>query len=88
MDPACGDRLTVDLDVEDGVVAAARFRVEGCAGAIAVGSALTTLLPGRRFPEHGLRPTELEAVLGAVPRVKRHAFRLALSALNAATPLG
>ncbi len=86
VDAACGDRLAVDLDVRDGVVHDIRFRAQGCVGAIAVGSALSTLLPGRPFPGHGLERADLEAALGEVPRAKRHALGLALAAVSAAGP--
>jgi hypothetical protein len=83
-DAACGDELELDLRVEGGRVAAARFRVRGCSGAIAVASALATLLPGRPARPGAVPREELEAELGAVPAAKRHALRLAAAALAAA----
>ncbi|MHC5011055.1 MAG: iron-sulfur cluster assembly scaffold protein [Planctomycetota bacterium] len=83
-DSACGDRLWLDLTVHDGVIREARFRVEGCPGAIAVGSALTTLLPGRPASTDAVGPEEITRLLGGVPPAKRHALRLARSALRAA----
>ncbi len=83
-DPVCGDRLTLDLRVVAGVVREARFRVVGCTGAIAVGSALASLLPGRAAAEAAVTGTELDATLGGVPPARRHALRLAAEALRAA----
>jgi nitrogen fixation NifU-like protein len=83
-DATCGDRLSLDLVVDDGVVRDARFRVEGCPGAIAVGSALASLLPGRRAGIACVGPDELERALGGVPPAKRHALRLATATLSAA----
>jgi nitrogen fixation protein NifU and related proteins len=83
-DPACGDWLALALCVEAGTVTQARFRVRGCSGAIAVGSALTTLLPGRPARADTLPATALDAALGGVPHLKRHCLRLALAALAAA----
>lgn len=83
-DPACGDRLTLDLHVEDGVVRESRFRVEGCVGAIACGSALTTLLAGRAALPGAVTAEEIEAALGGVPAAKRHALRLAIATWRAA----
>ncbi|HVG95142.1 MAG TPA: iron-sulfur cluster assembly scaffold protein, partial [Planctomycetota bacterium] len=83
-DPACGDRLTLDLHVEDGVVRESRFRVEGCVGAIACGSALTTLLAGRAALPDAVTAGEIEAALGGVPSAKRHALRLAIATWRAA----
>jgi NifU-like protein involved in Fe-S cluster formation len=83
-DETCGDRLSLDLRVEGGVVADARFRVVGCPGAIAVGSALAALLPGRPAAEDAVPAAALEAECGGVPPAKRHALRLATQALRAA----
>jgi nitrogen fixation NifU-like protein len=78
---ACGDRLWLDLRIEGGTVREARFRVQGCPGAIAVGSALVTLLPGRPARPDAVGAAEIEALLGEVPPAKRHALRLAREAL-------
>jgi nitrogen fixation protein NifU and related proteins len=85
-DPVCGDRLVLDLRVEDGVVREARFRVLGCPGSIAVASALVTLLPGRTASVDAVPAGDLEAELGGVPPTKRHALRLAALAIAAALP--
>jgi nitrogen fixation NifU-like protein len=84
VDRACGDRLALDLRVEGGVVIEARFRVEGCPGAIACGSALTHLLPGRPAVPDAVAPGEVEALLGGIPPSKRHALGLAAAVLRAA----
>jgi hypothetical protein len=83
-DGTCGDRLSLDLRVLDGVVVEARFRVEGCPGAIAVGSALSTLAPGRPARVGAVGPGDLEAALGGVPGAKRHALRLGADTFDAA----
>ena len=83
-DPACGDELTLDLRVAEGVIEAARFRVRGCSGAIAVGSALATLLPGRPARADAVDRAALEAELGGLPASKRHVLRLAQRTLGAA----
>lgn len=82
-DPACGDWLALSLRVEAGVVGAARFRVRGCSGAIAVGSALVTLLPGRPALADAVTPADLDSLLTGLPALKRHALRLACAALAA-----
>jgi NifU-like protein involved in Fe-S cluster formation len=78
---ACGDRVWLDLRVEEGVIRDARFRAQGCVGAIAVASAMADLLPGRPATADAVRPAEIERLLGAIPRAKRHALRLAREAL-------
>jgi nitrogen fixation protein NifU and related proteins len=83
-DETCGDRLSLDLVVERGVVVDARFRVLGCPGAIAVGSALASLLPGRPARADAVPAAALEAECGGVPAAKRHALRLATEALRIA----
>ena len=88
VDPACGDELALDLCVEEETITQARFRVRGCAGAIAVGSALVTLLPGRPARVDAVSREELAQVLGAVPATKQHALRLALNTLQDALKAG
>ncbi len=83
-DPACGDELELDLRVEADRIAAVRFRARGCIGAIAVGSALTTLLPGRPAAPDSVSREEIETALGMVPTTKRHALRLGVNTLAAA----
>ncbi len=84
VDAACGDELSLDLRVADGLVAEARFRVRGCSGAIAAGSALVSLLPGRPAAASAVDRSALDEALGGVPAAKRHALRLATNALAAA----
>ena len=79
-----GDRLSLDLCVAGGVVRDARFRVLGCPGSIAVGSALTTLLVGRPARADAVPAADLEQEVGGVPPAKRHALRLAAEVLAAA----
>ena len=49
--PLCGDRLTVYLDVQDGVVRDVRFRGEGCAISTASASLMTEAVRGRTAAE-------------------------------------
>ena len=45
--PLCGDKLTVFLDLEDGVVRDVRFRGSGCAISTASASMMTEIVKGR-----------------------------------------
>ncbi len=81
-DPACGDRLWLDLRVVDGVVQAARFRVQGCSGSIAAGSALAHLAEGRPARADAVSREQIDTLLGGVPASKRHALRLATRVLE------
>jgi NifU-like protein involved in Fe-S cluster formation len=83
-DGACADWMALALKVEGGRVVAARYRVQGCPGSIAVGSALVSLLAGREARADAVGDGELERALGEIPRMKRHALRLARAALAAA----
>jgi nitrogen fixation NifU-like protein len=83
-DAACGDALALDLLVRDGRIVDARFRARGCPGAIAVGSAMASLLPGRPASVDAVAPSEIEEALGEVPPAKRHALRLATVTLRRA----
>jgi NifU-like protein involved in Fe-S cluster formation len=83
---ACGDRLWIDFKVEAGTIREARFRVQGCPAAIAVGSAAASLLPGRAARADALEDAEVERALGEIPSAKRHALRLLRDALAAAFP--
>ena len=49
--PLCGDRVTVYLTLEDGVVKEAGFEGNGCAISTASGSMMTQALQGKSIPE-------------------------------------
>jgi nitrogen fixation NifU-like protein len=49
--PLCGDKLTLYLDVEDGVIRSAGFEGEGCAISMASASLLTEALKGKTEAE-------------------------------------
>ena len=49
--PLCGDRITLRLQVEDGVIREARFEGEGCAISTASASLMTEALRGRPVEE-------------------------------------
>ena len=86
-DPACGDELALDLEVRDGRIVGARFRVRGCSGAIAAGSALVTLLPGRAAEAGAVTREDLDRELGGVARATRVLGNLdPLAGLQTSTP--
>ena len=49
--PLCGDKLTVYLDVEDGIVKEATFQGAGCAISIASASMMTEAVKGKSLEE-------------------------------------
>lgn len=74
--PLCGDRLTLYLKVEDGVIREARFEGSGCAISTASASLMTEALKGRS-------EAEAEALFGAF-----HAMLTSDAAADSAAPLG
>jgi NifU-like protein involved in Fe-S cluster formation len=83
-DPACGDRLTVEVEVVEGRIGALAWTASGCAGTLAAASALATLAPGRPVGSSAVTRAELDAALGGLPPARRHALRLAVATLTAA----
>ena len=79
--PACGDQMRLTARVEDGVVAAVRYKVRGCTASIAAGSALTEWLTGRPVKEAAsLRSDDIEKALDGLIPESRHAAALCIDA--------
>jgi nitrogen fixation protein NifU and related proteins len=79
--PVCGDVLRLSANVEDGKIAAARFKVQGCTAAIACGSALTEMLIGKLLGQLGeITPQRIADSLGGLPPATFHAAQLAADA--------
>ena len=51
VNPLCGDRISVDLDIEDGVIRDIAFQGAGCAISSASASLMTEALKGKRIDE-------------------------------------
>jgi nitrogen fixation protein NifU and related proteins len=51
VNPLCGDRLTMDMHILDGRIAAVRFQGKGCAISQASASILTELIEGKTLQE-------------------------------------
>ncbi len=76
--PVCGDILTLAARVENGRIAAVRYRTRGCTAAIAAGSALTELLQGAAADSlAAVDAAAVEAALDGLPNESKHAARLA-----------
>lgn len=83
--PDCGDTVRISLRVEAGQVAEARFRSQGCSGAIAASSAATVLLTGKTLDEAASLGAEaIEALLGGLPPAKHGCAEMAAAAARAA----
>jgi nitrogen fixation NifU-like protein len=82
--PVCGDRLRLTARFEVGIVAEARFLAKGCTACVAMGSALTELLPGRsRESLREFRVEEIDEALGGLANESKHVAVLARDAVRA-----
>lgn len=83
--PVCGDLLKLYVKVENDVITATGFQVEGCPPSIAAGSALTEMLAGMTTVEAAaLTPNDVTHALESLPRNKEHCSLLAIDALRSA----
>jgi nitrogen fixation NifU-like protein len=83
--PSCGDRTTITLRVEDGRVAALRFRTFGCTAAIAAASVLTELAAGLPVKDAmDLEPADILNALAGLPQRKEPCALMAIGALRGA----
>jgi nitrogen fixation NifU-like protein len=82
--PVCGDVLCLAARVENGRIAAVRFKCSGCVPAMAAGSVATELAQGKSLGElRGLTERDVIQALGGLPPASRHAGQLAADALRA-----
>jgi NifU-like protein involved in Fe-S cluster formation len=65
VNPTCGDRITVDVSVADGRIAAIGYEVHACVLTQASGSLLGRHAPGRTAAELQEVATQIEAMLSA-----------------------
>jgi nitrogen fixation NifU-like protein len=82
--PVCGDTMQLSVRVQDGRVAEARFKTQGCVASIAAGSVLTDLLAHRTLVEvREITALRISEELGQLPPATMHAAELAMDALSA-----
>ena len=81
--PVCGDELRLAVRIENGRIAAARFRTRGCKAAVASASLLTELIVGKSIEEiRGITAEQISQALGGLPAATRHVSQLAEDALD------
>jgi nitrogen fixation protein NifU and related proteins len=81
--PVCGDILHLSVRMEDGRIAAVRFKAQGCVASIAASSVLTQLLEGKSPPEaRTISAEQISAALGGLPPATFHAAQLAADAIK------
>ena len=84
MNPVCGDTLQLSVRVEDGRIAAVRFRTRGCPPAIACSSLLTEMIAGKTIGEiREITAEQISDALGVLPSATKHASQLAEDSLDA-----
>jgi nitrogen fixation protein NifU and related proteins len=84
--PVCGDVLRLAVRIEDGRIAAARFKTQGCVAAIASSSMLTDLLLDKSAAEaRSITPQQISEALGGLPAATYHAAQLCADAVTAIT---
>jgi nitrogen fixation NifU-like protein len=82
--PACGDVMTLQIKVEDGIIRDARFKTYGCGSAIASSSLVTEWVKGKTLDEaFTIKNSQIAEEL-ALPPVKIHCSILAEDAIKAA----
>ncbi|MGI8597510.1 MAG: tRNA 2-thiouridine(34) synthase MnmA [Thermoleophilaceae bacterium] len=82
---ACGDLVTLSVEIEDGLVAAAGFDARGCGAVVAAGSAVVELVEGAAVLDAArVSPDDVDRALGGLSPARRHAAHLAADALHRA----
>jgi len=83
--PRDGDRVKIEVDLEGGVVMAARVTGSGCEVSTKASSALTRLVRGRARSEAlGISSSDLTAQIGPVDDEHERCVLTAIGALRAA----
>ncbi len=82
--PICGDILKLSAKVRDGRIDEIRYLTRGCTASIAVGSALTEILTGRRTDQlSSVNREQVEQAVGGLSNESKHAAVLAIDAVKA-----
>jgi len=84
-EPGCGDICEITVRIENSIIKDIKFRVYGCAGAIATSSVVTEISRGKNI-DFALKLTDDIVVdyLGGLPEGKKHCSLLAIKALHQA----
>jgi nitrogen fixation NifU-like protein len=78
-------QIAIAIRVEDGRIAAARFRTFGCSAAIAASSMATTLIAGQALAEAAaLTAEQITTALGGLPPERAYAPAMAAAAVQGA----
>ena len=81
----CGDTMEIYIQLDGERIKNATFMTDGGASAVAGGSVLTRMVQGMSLEEADrIRPADLIAALGGLPKGKTHCASLTLNALREA----
>lgn len=82
---SCGDKVRVDLRIENDVLVEVGFKPEGCVYTLACASAMSSLAQGRTIDEAlKLQPEDVASELDGLPDDHMHCARLAVNTLGEA----
>jgi len=83
--PICGDVMEMQIKVQNGIIADAKFRTFGCGAAIATSSMATEMVKGKSLEEAlSISNKAVAEALDGLPAAKMHCSSLAEDALKAA----
>ena len=83
--PICGDVMEMQIRVQNGIIADAKFRTFGCGAAIATSSMATEMVKGKSLEEAlTISNKAVAEALDGLPAAKMHCSSLAEDALRAA----
>ena len=82
---SCGDRIEIELAIEDQIITRAQFFTTGCGPSIACANTACELATGKNLEEAaGLEGQDILDVLKTVPEDKQHCAHLAAQTLREA----
>ena len=81
----CGDRMKIELKIENDTIKEARFWTDGCGATIACGNMLTKMIKGKSLTKiRDIDHYDLLESLGGLPLEHTHCSILAINTLNKA----
>ena len=83
-EPSCGDSVLIFMKIENEVLCDIKYKVFGCAAAIATSSIGSVMAKGKTLNEIlAIRDRDITEALGGLPNEKQHCSNLVASALHA-----
>ncbi|NOY12406.1 MAG: iron-sulfur cluster assembly scaffold protein [Deltaproteobacteria bacterium] len=83
-DPSCGDSVLIFMKIEDDVLVDIKYKIYGCAAAIATSSMGSVLAKGKPLDELlKFKAEDISKALGGLPAEKEHCSNLIAGALHA-----